>query len=140
MELELSPFLFLNGRGNEAIEFYKEALDAQVIFKQTKENPKNNTSGKTNHKESSYITYSIIKIGKTNINISDIFPGMNYVEGNQVSICINIDDVQRAKHIYEKLVEGGEIISELKKTHFSPAHALIKDKFGVIFQIYTTTK
>lgn len=133
MAVELAPFLFLNGRGNEAIEFYKEALNAEVIFKQTKD-------CSNNDKTSSYITYSIVKIGKTNINISDVFPGMDYQEGNQVTICINVDNANEAKHIYEKLIEGGEIMSELKKTHFSPAHALLKDKFGVIFQIYTTMK
>lgn len=133
MALELAPFLFMNGRGNEAIEFYKEALNAEVIFKQIKD-------CSNNDKISSYITYSIVKIGETNINISDVFPGMDYQEGNQVSICINLDDAQEAKRIYEKLIEGGEVMSELKKTHFSPAHALIKDKFGIIFQIYTTIK
>lgn len=133
MAIELAPFLFLNGRGNEAIEFYKEALNAEVIFKQTKD-------CSNNDKASNYITYSIVKIGKTNINISDVFPGMDYKEGNQVTICINVDDADEARHIYEKLIEGGEIMSKLQKTHFSPAHALIKDKFGVIFQIYTTIK
>ena len=74
MTLELAPFLFMNGRGNEAIEFYKEALNAEVIFKQIKD-------CSNNDKISSYITYSIVKIGETNINISDVFPGMDYSRG-----------------------------------------------------------
>jgi len=70
--------------------------------------------------------------------ISDIIPGVNFQNGNQISICITSDDISITKQFYEKLKENGKIIIELSEIYFSPTYGIVTDKFGVTFQIFTT--
>ena len=65
---------------------------------------------------------------------SDVFPGMPFVEGNNISLSIvskNIDDV---KSYYHKLQEGGKVSMELQETFWSKCYGSLKDKFGIEWQ------
>lgn len=137
MSLQLIPYILMNGRAKEAIEYYQETLNANVIFKQTfGEGPKD-TLAMFKENELDFIAHSILKIGETQIMIADIIPGLTINSGNQVSICITTSDITLAKQLYENLKKDGKVIIELNEIHFSPAWGMVTDKFGVTFQIYT---
>lgn len=141
MSLKLNPFIqIMDGRAKEAIEYYQEVLNAKVIFMQTiGQGPKNEVS-KFKENQLDLIAHSVLKIGETEIMVSDIIPEFPFQKGNQISICITSDDVSITKNFYEKLKEDGKIIVELSEIYFSPAYAIVTDKFGVTFQIFTTRK
>lgn len=137
MSLQLIPYILMNGRAKEAIEFYQEALNAKVLFQQTfGEGPKD-TLTMFNESELDYIAHSILKIGETQIMVADIIPELPFQNGNQVSICITTSDINLTKQLYENLKKEGKVIIELNKIHFSPAWGMVTDKFGVTFQLYT---
>ena len=141
MSLKLNSFIqIMDGRANEAIEYYQEVLNAKVIFKQTLgEGPKNEVS-KLKENQLGLIAHSVLKIGETEIMVSDSLPALPFQNGNQITICITSDDISLTKQVYDKLKEEGKIILELTELYFSPAYGMVTDKFGVTFQIFTTRK
>lgn len=140
MSFELIPYLMMNGRAKEAIEYYQETLNAKVLFQQTfGEGPKEEVS-KLKEEEKNLIAHSVLKIGETKIMVADIIPQLNFNVGTQVSICITTDDASLTKQLYENLKKDGKVIIELQEVFFSPAWGMVTDKFGVTFQVYTNRK
>lgn len=140
MPLQLVPYILMNGRATEAIEYYKETLKATVIFQQSfGEGPKDELLN-LKEDELNLIAHSVLKIGDNRIMIADIIPELPFQDGNQVSICITTDDITQAKEIYENLKSEGKVLIELNEVYFSPAYGMVTDKFGVTFQIYTNRK
>lgn len=137
MSMELNAFIMLNGTAKEAIEFYEKALGAKVLFKQTiGEGPQNPDFPVPEH-EKDRIAHSVVKVGETDIFISDTIPGQTHQIGNQVNICITTADTEQSKRIYEALRENGQINIPLMEIHFSPAYGMVTDQFGVTFQVFT---
>lgn len=140
MSYQLVPYILMNGRAKEAIEYYQEALNAKVLFKQTfGEGPEDDSLNLTED-EKELVAHSILKIGETKIMIADMIPGLTIDSGNQLSICITTDDITLTKQLYENLKKEGKVLIELSKIHFSPAWGMVIDKFGVTFQVYTNRK
>jgi PhnB protein len=46
-----------------------------------------------------------------------------------------MDDKDEIKRIFEELKDGGEVLMELQQTFFSELYGIVKDKFGIIWQI-----
>ncbi|NHN29227.1 VOC family protein [Paenibacillus agricola] len=137
MAIQLNSFIMLNGNAREAIEFYEQALEAKTVFKQTIGEGPQNPEHPLSAEEKALIAHSILKIGETDIFVSDLIPGEPHQVGNQVSICITTHDKDKSRELYESLKHGGQVNMPLEATYFSPAYAMVTDKFGVTFQIFT---
>jgi PhnB protein len=86
------------------------------------------------------VSHAMIKLGETDLMFSDTFPGQNTQSGDQVTICITSDDIEKSKQIFESLKQEGQVKMPLQETFFSPAYGIVTDKFGVTFQIFTEGK
>jgi PhnB protein len=137
MTLRLVPYLVMNGNAKEAIQFYEKALDAKVMFNQTFGEMPENPEFPLPDDAKERISHAMIKIGETDLMLSDTFPGNPHQTGNQVTICITTNEVEKSKQIYESLQQGGHVGMPLQETFFSPAYGSVTDKFGVPFQIFT---
>ncbi len=140
MILKLSPYLMMNGNAKEAIDFYVNALDAQVLFSQTFGEMPGNPDHPLPEEAKGLIGHAMLKVGETDLMFSDNFPGSHFQSGNQVTICVSISDKEKAKQIFEALQQGGQVNMSLEETFFSPLYGIVTDKFGVTFQIYTEGK
>jgi PhnB protein len=137
MTLRLSPYLMMNGNAKEAIEFYKHALDGKVLFNQTFGEMPENPEFPLPDEAKELVAHAMIKIGETELMFSDMFPGQTSQIGDQVTICISTNDIEKSKQIFESLQQDGQVKMPLQETFFSPAYGIVTDKFGVTFQIYT---
>ena len=137
MILGINPYLVLDGGGQEAVQLYKEALDAKVEVMQTfgdmPENPEYPIPAEAKER----VAHAHLKIGNTELMISDTFPGKGHAIGSQVTIAVRISNAEKAKEVFEKLQEGGEVIMPLQETFWSPAYGQLKDKFSIEWQITT---
>lgn len=130
----LEIYLVTNGNGQEAVKFYEEALNAEVVsvtlFKDNVPNcPKE-------HEE--LVMNAQLKIGNQRLMISDENPAFEYKHGYNMTACIIVDSVETAKEIYGKLtVDAKKINLELQETFWSLAYANFEDKFGMMWQIST---
>lgn len=137
MILGVHPYLRMNGNGKEAVEFYKEALEAELIGVQTYSDMPPNPEFTLPEEAKNRVIHAQLKIGNTFLMISDTFPGQPYETGSQVDVAILFNDVEKSKVVYANLKEGGEVIMPLQETPWSPSYGQVKDKYGVIWQIST---
>jgi PhnB protein len=137
MAMRLSPYLMMNGNAMEAIQFYREALNAELLFSQTFGEMPENPEFPLPKEAKELVSHAMVRVGETDLMFSDNFPGQASQVGDQVTICISSDDVEKSKQIFESLKQGGQVKMPLEETFFSPAYGIVTDKFGITFQIYT---
>ncbi|NHM34003.1 VOC family protein [Neobacillus terrae] len=137
MTLKLIPYLVMNGNAREAIDFYQKALNADVLFTQSFEEMPENPEFPLPEDAKNLVSHATIKVGETELMLSDTFPGQPHSSGTQVTICITTDNAEKAKLMFEALMQEGQVTMPLQETFFSPAYGSVVDKFGVSFQIFT---
>jgi PhnB protein len=60
--------------------------------------------------------------------------------GNNISPTISTKDKNEVTRIFNELKEGGEIFLDLQETFFSEWYGMVKDKFGIVWQILYYTR
>lgn len=134
MTVRLTPYLMMDGSAGEAIQFYKKVLDAEVLAIRTY-----GEMGGAPEEIKDYVAHAMIKVGESDLMFSDS-PDQPPQKGNQVTICISVDDSDKAKQFFEALQEGGKVHHPLEETQFSPAFGNVTDKFGVNFTVVTDSQ
>ena len=124
--MHIEPYLFFDGRCEEAIEFYKRTLNAQVtMFMRFNQSPDPTMS--PSEIAGDKIMHAQFTVGSTTILASD---GR---QGFALSIIVPTEaDAERA---FAALSEGGQVQMLLTKTFFSPRFGMAADKFGVSWMI-----
>ncbi|MDQ6595888.1 VOC family protein [Bacillus salipaludis] len=140
MSVRLIPYLVMDGNAKEAIQFYQNALDAQVLFSQSFGEMPENPDFPLPADAKDRISHATIKVGETELMFSDTFPGQPHQTGSQVTICVTTDDAEQARKFFDALSDNGQVTMPLQETFFSPAYGNVIDKFGVHFQIFTEGK
>ena len=130
--MQIEPYLFFNGRCEEAIEFYRSSLGAEIpVLMRYSDSPDPDAcpSGADDK-----IMHANVQIGNSTIMVSD---GDNSGEASfeGVSLSIAVDNVEEAERYFTALSEGGEIQMPLEKTFWSPAFGMVKDRFGVSWMV-----
>ncbi|MEI4801656.1 VOC family protein [Bacillus sp. NPDC077411] len=137
MILGINPYVVTNGNGQEAVKFYESALDAKVVSLQTFGDMPENPEFKVPAEAKDRVLHAHLKIGNTDLMISDTFPGQPHQVGSQVTIAIRIENAEKSKEVFEKLQDGGQVVMPLQETFWSPLYGQVKDKFGVEWQVST---
>ena len=135
----LQPYIFFDGRCEEAAEFYKQAVGAEILmlmrFKDSPEPPDSDDGcgGATSDPEK--VMHMTLKIGETMLLASDgRCEGKPNFEGFALSL--NVPSETEAEQVFSRLSEGGEVQMPLSKTFFSPAFGMVADRFGVSWMIH----
>lgn len=137
MILGMHPYLVLNGNGQEAVRFYENALDAKVLNVQKFGDMPGNPEEPTPDAVKELILNAHLKVGDTDLMLSDTFPGQEYSIGTNVTIALMPNDIEKTKEVFEKLQDGGQVKLPLQPTFWSPLYGQVVDKFGVFWQIST---
>jgi PhnB protein len=140
MILGIHPYLVLNGNGKEAVKFYEDAIDAKVVSLQTFGDLPDNPEYPTPPEAKDRVLNAHLKIGNSDLMLSDTFPGQPYPIGSQVTIAIMINNVDKTKEVFEKLQDGGKVLMPLQETFWSPAYGQVTDKFNMTWQVSTEVK
>ena len=128
--MHVQSYLFFDGRCEEAVEFYKKTLGAQVeTMMRFKENPEPQP-GMAPPGSDEKIMHACFKIGETRVMASDGHcKGKPQFDG--FSLSINAKDAAEADRLFGALGEGGQVRMPMSKTFFSPRFGMVADKFGV---------
>ena len=81
------------------------------------------------------VMHAHLKVGEADLMFSDTYEGMPYQPGNTIQIAIHLKEEARAREIFTALEDGGQVVIPLHKTDWSPLFGMIKDKFGVNFNV-----
>jgi PhnB protein len=130
----VQPYLFLDGKCEEAIKFYQHAVGAEVQMQMRyKESPEPAPAG-CGPMDPEKIMHAQIRIGQTVVMLSDgRATGHPKFEGFALSISVATEaDAERAFHA---LAEGGRVEMPLAKTFFSARFGMLVDRFGVMWMV-----
>ena len=133
--MQVQPYLFFDGRCEEAIEFYKKALGAKIeMMMRFKESPEPPPPDMCPPGSEDKIMHSALRIGDTTVMASDgRAQGKPKFEGFALSI--NAKDEAEADRTFAALAEGGKVQMPLEKTFFAKRFGMVADRFGVGWMI-----
>ncbi|MGI8313723.1 VOC family protein [Halobacillus mangrovi] len=140
MIVGIHPYLILDGRGQEAIKFYEEAVEAEILNVQTFGEMPSDPENPIPDELKDRVMNAHMKVGGTDLMLSDTHPDQPYQLGQQLSIAIIIKNVEKSREVLEKLREGGSVDMELQETFWSAAYGQVTDKFGVLWQVNTISE
>ncbi len=146
--MQVQPYLFFDGRCEEALDFYKAKLGAEVTmlmrFGESPEppSPEMCASGAPDFSAPGFkekVMHSNLKNGDSELMASDgMAGGKPKFEG--FSLSLTATDEAQAQRLFAKLADGGKVQMPLMKTFFSPRFGMVADKFGVGWMIIVEPK
>ena len=135
--MQIEPYLFFDGRTEEALEFYQKKLGAKVDFlMRYKDNPdpKYNPPGSDEK-----VMHSLFRIGDTPLMASDgNCQGKANFQG--FALTLNAADAAEAKQRFEALADGGQVQMALNETFFARSFGMVADRFGVNWMVMAEPK
>jgi len=131
--MQAQPYLFFEGRCEEALEFYRNALGAEVTaLMRSKDSP---DPGMTIPGAEDKVIHATFKIGETTVLASDgRCQGPPSFQGFALSLTVPSET--EAERRFAALVDGGQLLMPLTKTFFSPSFGMVADRFGVSWMVY----
>src|SRR5918999_795848 len=133
--MKVQPYLFFDGRCEEALEFYKSALGAEVTaLMRFKDSPEPHSPGCVPPGAENKVMHACFRIGETQVMASDgRCEGKPSFQGFSLSIAV--PNEAEAERLFAALAEGGQVQMPLAKTFFSPRFGMASDRFGVSWMI-----
>lgn len=136
VDMQVQPYLFFDGRCEEAIDFYKKTIGAEVgMLMRWKDCPDKSACTPKNENK---VMHASIKLGSTSVMASD-----GNCEGKPdfkgFALTIESKTEAEADKIFGALAEGGQVQMPLTKTFFSPKFGMCADKFGVGWMVMVTS-
>ena len=135
--MQVEPYLFFDGRCDEAIEFYRQALGAKVeMLMRFKESPDPPPPGTLPPGSENKVMHASLRIGDTTVMVSDGHcSGQSTFQGFALSI--RVADSGTAERLFKALADAGKVQMPLGKTFWSPCFGMVADRFGVLWMINT---
>ncbi len=130
--MQVQPYLFFDGRCEEAVEFYRKALGAEVtVLMRYKESP---DPGMCAPGAGDKVMHMSFRIGDTTLLASDgRCTGQPNFQGFSLSLTAPNDS--KADRLFALLADGGQVQMPLTKTFFSSRFGMVADRFGVPWMI-----
>jgi len=137
---QVQPYLFFDGKCEEAIDFYKKALDAKVdMLMRFKDSPEPVPPGMCPPGSDDKVMHAALRIGDTVVMASDGMAG-GHPEFKGFSLSVNAKDEAEADKLFGALGKGGKVVMPLGKTFYSPRFGMVTDKFGVGWMVIVPQK
>ncbi len=131
--MQIQPYLFFDGRCDEALEFYRQALGAEVeMLMRFKDSPE---PAKCPAGSGEKVMHANVRIGGTTVMASDgRCEGKPSFQGFALSL--SVPTAAEADRRFGALAKGGQVQMPLAKTFFSPRFGMVADRFGVSWMVY----
>lgn len=132
--MHVQPYLFFDGRAEEALAFYRQALGAEIThLSRFKDNPERPTDDPSYPPEDK-VMHAAFRVGDTELFASDgQCQGKPNFQGS--SLALTASSASEAKRLFDALADGGQIQMPLTKTFFSPSFGMVADRFGVSWMV-----
>lgn len=133
----VQSYLFFSGRCEEALEFYKSAIDAKVgMVMRFGDSPEPAPPGMLPPGYEAKVMHASFHVGETMIMASDGC-GENHPFAG-FSLSLGVATEVEAERCFNALAEGGTVQMPLAKTFWSPRYGMLTDKFGMSWMITVT--
>ncbi len=131
----LQPYLFFDGRCEEAFEFYRSALGAEaVMMLRFKDSPVPGEPGMVPPGSENKIMHMSFRIGEQTVLASD-GRCQGHPHFQSFALTLTVASETEADRVFAALGEGGQVQMALGKTFFSPRFGMVADRFGISWMI-----
>jgi PhnB protein len=137
--MQVQPYLFFDGRCEEAIAFYRAKLGAEVsMLMRFRDSPEPPQPGTVPPGAEDKIMHASLRIGEAVVLVSDGHcGGRPKFEG--FSLALTPVAETEAERMFAALAEGGQVTVPLTRTFFSPRFGMVTDRFGVPWMVVAQT-
>ena len=138
--MQIQPYLFFDGRCEEAITFYRQALGAEVVMlMRYGDSP----AGEANCPDGTQppadkVMHACLQIGSDQLLLSDGFSA-GHPEFKGFSLSLSPADDAEARRTFDALADGGQVKQPLGPTFFASSFGMLEDRFGVSWMIVVAT-
>ena len=131
--MQVQPYLFFDGRCEEAVEFYRKALGAEItMLMRWKDSPDPQMCQPGAEEKVMHMSF---RIGDTTLLATDgECAGKANFQG--FSLSLTAADDAEAERLFAALADGGQVRMPLTKTFFSSRFGMVADRFGVPWTIW----
>lgn len=138
--MQIQPYLNFDGRCEEAINFYKKALGAELLMlMRNSETPEPPPPGMIAPGSENKVCHAAFRIGESTVMASDGgCRGKADFQG--ITLNLSVASEVEADRAFAALADGGKVQMPLMKTFYSPRFGMVQDRFGVSWMIYLPTK
>ena len=138
--MQIQPYLYFEGRCEEALEFYRNTLGAEVtMLMRYRDSPEPLRPGMLPPGSENKVMHAGLKIGDTTMMASDgRCSGKPDFKG--VSLTVSAANDREAERLFSALGEGGTVQMPLTRTFFSSRFGMVADRFGVSWMILVSTR
>jgi PhnB protein len=132
--MNIQPYLFFDGRCEEAIEFYREALGAEVITLMRFKDSPEQSAGMAPAGSGDKIMHASFRVGDSVVSASDgSCLGKPAFQG--FALALTVPDEAEAERVFAALGEGGTVHQPLIATFFAARFGMVADRFGVSWMV-----
>jgi PhnB protein len=133
--VKIEPYLFFDGRCEEAIEFYRRALGAEVtMMMRFKDSPEPPPPGMLPSGFENKIMHTSFRVGQTTVMASDGCSAEK-ADFQGFFLSLSVPSETEADRAFAALAEGGQVRMPLAKTFWSPRFGMVADRFGIGWMI-----
>lgn len=130
--MAIQPYLFFDGRCEEAVVFYRDALGAEVeMMMRYRDAPDTPPGAHADFGDK--IIHASLKLGDTVLMLSD--DCMAHPKFQGFALSIDVPDANAAATKFKALSDGGKVTMPLGETFFSPCFGMVEDRFGVSWMV-----
>ena len=140
--MQVQPYLFFEGRCEEALNFYRSAVGAKLNgLMHYKDNPDLQASGGCPDGSApppDKVMHASFSIGDTTLMASD---GMasGKAEFKGMALTLTADSDAQAQRLFDALAAGGKVQMPLTKTFYASSFGMLADRFGVSWMVIVPT-
>jgi PhnB protein len=134
--MQIQPYLFFDGRCEEALAFYRDALGAETtMLMRFKDSPEPPVPGMMPPGTDDKVMHASFRVGEAVVLASDgVCGGAPNFQGFTLSL--TTADPAEAERLFTALADGGQVRMPLAPTFFSPCFGMVADRFGVGWMVY----
>jgi PhnB protein len=138
--MKVNAYLSFDGRTEEALEFYKKAVGAEVLMlMRFKDSPQPPSAEHCAPGSENKVMHASFRVGDTLLMASD-GSCTNQTKFSGVSLALETANDDEAKRAFAALSEGGQVHQPLISTFFSSQFGVLADKFGLTWMVTVAQK
>jgi PhnB protein len=131
----VQPYVFFNGRCEEALAYYSEKLGAEVTFKMRYKEAPPDAENRPRPGLEEKIMHANVRMGSTDWMASDGNCDPAGGSMNGFSLSLTADDSASAEKYFNALADGGQVVMPYQATFWSKGFGMVVDRFGLMWMV-----